>query len=522
MLLNLQEIEALNRQARAELLRRRVPRVSLYDFGKRAWDIVEPGTPMIENWHAGAIADHLEAVALGQILELVINIPPGTAKSLWGAVFFPAWIWSWWPEFRGIFTSYDSKLASRDSVRCRAVIASEWYREEFMYPAGWDFAADQDEKTLYENTKKGVRQAFGVGSGGTGFRGDLVLVDDPISIEQAYSKQYRERSIRWWDHTMSNRQNNPRAPRRIIIGQRVHDDDLTGHAIKRGTYQVLSLPAEYDPKRCSVTVRKVNGEEVYWEDPRTEEGELLFPGFLTAEFLKAEKEILGSDSYAGQYQQSPHPPGGSIFKKECWRFWKPDGRAADSSTKRPPGCTDLPASPLAEDLDEIIISVDCAFKDKASSSYVDMAVWARKGVDRFLLDKIRGKWSFTKTIARLKYLIGLWPKARKKIIEAKANGIAVEDALRAEVSGIVLREPKGSKEARAHAVSPQQESGHVYLKDGAPWVPEYIAELSAFPLGTNDDQVDTTTQALLEWSPSSKAARARALCAAGRQRLAAT
>lgn len=494
----------------------------LYDFGKRAWDIVNPGTPMIENWHAGAIAEHLEAVILGQINELVICQPPGTAKSSWGAVFLPAWVWSFWPEFRGIFTSWSGPLATRDSLKCRDVITSEWYAEEFSAPAEWELSHDQDEKTLYQNTRKGVRQSFSVGAGGTGFRGDFVEVDDSLSVEQSFSKLYRERVIRWWDHTMSNRQNDPRTPRRVIIGQRTHDDDLAGHAIRSGTYQALILPAEYDPKRCCVTVRKVNGEDVYWEDPRKEEGELLFPDFLTKEALDMERERKGADGYAGQYQQAPNPPGGSIFKIECWRFWKPDGKAPDGTTRRPKRCTDLPARELPDNFDEVLISVDCAFKDKASSSYVDMAVWAKKGPDRYLLGKIRGKWSFTKTIDRLKWIIGQFPKARKRIIEAKANGIAVEDALRSEVSGIVLREPKGSKEARAHAVSPQQESGHCYLEDGAPYVPDFIAEHSAFPLGANDDQVDTTTQALLEWSPSSDAARAKVLCSPARQTIAAT
>lgn len=486
----------------------------LYDFARKAWEIVEPGEPLIENWHLGAISEHLEAVALGQIRELIINQPPGTAKSLFGAVFFPAWIWHFWPEFRGIFTSYDSKLASRDSVKCRNIIASDWYREEFSEPAGWDFSSDQDEKTYYENTRKGVRQAFGVGSGGTGFRANIVLVDDPISVEQSFSKQMRERSIRWWDKTMSSRLSNPKRDGKIVMGQRTHDDDLTGHLLRRGGYTHLCLPAEYDPKRCSVTVRKVEQEDVVWEDPREAEGELLFPEFLSQDFLDKEKEVLGSDGYAGQYDQAPNPPGGSIFLQDKWRFWKPDGKAPDYNGKRPRGCYEGPAVALPEEFDEVLLSIDCAFKDKASSSYVDIAVWAKRGPDRYLLDKVRGKWSFTKTVKMIKLWATLWPAARKKVIEAKANGIAVEDVLRAEISGIVLREPKGSKEARAHAVSPQQESGHIYLKDGAAWLDAYIAEHQAFPNGMNDDQVDTTTQALLEWTDTSTTARARKLCGA--------
>jgi predicted phage terminase large subunit-like protein len=522
-------IAQVNAEVRRELLRRRIPRIRLYDFGVKYWPVVEPGDPFIPNWHNGAVAEHLEAVVLGQISELLINQPPGTMKSLWLGVFLPAWVWTFWPEFRGIFCSYDGPLATRDSIKCRLIMESPVsdYMEEFAAPAGWSFSKDQNDKTLYKNTREGVRQALGVGSGGTGFRGNLVAVDDPISVEQAYSEQFRKRSIRWWDKTMSNRISDPRMPRRIVAGHRVHDNDLSGHVLKQGTYVHLCLPSEYDPKRSCVTVRKVAGEDVVWRDPRAQEGELLFPQFQTVDFLEAEKTRLGSDGYAGQHNQNPNPPGGSIFKKFWWRFFKIRGRES-AGYRRPDGChkvefkddqgmlhvVDVPAIEVdLEDLEEIYMSIDCAFKDKADSSFVVMGVWGRKGKNRYRIARRRAKMSFTRTKAELRALCVEWPQAHKKMVEDKANGTAIIDDLQNEITGIVPRSPgRDSKEARAHAVSPQVESGHVYLLDGEPWLDEYISELATFPNGDNDDQVDETSQALLEYSPSGPVARAAALC----------
>lgn len=524
------DLAAINADVRRELVRRRIPRIRLYDFGVKFWPVVEPGDPFIPNWHNGAVAEHLEAVVLGQIPELLINMPPGVMKSLWLGVFLPAWIWTFWPEFRGIFCSYDGPLATRDSIKCRLIMDSIPYVEEFSTPAGWSFSRDQNDKTLYKNTREGVRQALGVGSGGTGFRGNLVAVDDPISVEQSYSDLYRKRSIRWWDKTMSNRISDPRMPRRIVAGHRVHAADLSGHVLRSGTYTHLCLPAEYDPKRACVTVRKdASGQSVVWSDPRTVEGELLFPEFQTAEYLEAEKVKHGSDGYAGQYNQNPATPGGSIFKKAWWRFFRIRGRES-AGFKRPDGChkvefrddagilhvVDVPAIEIdLDDLEEIWMSIDCAFKDKESSSFVVMGVWGRRGKNRYRLDRRRGKYSFTRTKQELRALCIEWPQAHKKLVEDKANGTAIIDDLQSEIAGIVPRSPgRDSKLARAHAVSPQHESGHVYLLDGAAWLDEYITELTTFPNGDNDDQVDETSQALLEYSPTGAASRAALLCSA--------
>src|ERR1043165_2954425 len=130
----------------------------------------EPAHPFIPNWHIDAIADDLQAVSEGHIKRLLITVPPGHAKSLLVSVNFPAWQWVRNPAWRAICASYSSDLATRDSVRCRALLASDWFRE--LFRPTWKFASDQNEKDWFANDQKGFRLALGVGGKGTGFRPD--------------------------------------------------------------------------------------------------------------------------------------------------------------------------------------------------------------------------------------------------------------------------------------------------------------------------------------------------------------
>jgi predicted phage terminase large subunit-like protein len=177
------------------------------------------------------------------------------------------------------------------------------------------------------------------------------------------------------------------------------------------------------------------------------------------------------------YQQSPQPAQGQIFKRDWWNFYR--------------------QAPFP--FDEIIQSWDMAFKGTDASDFVVGQVWGRKKADKYLLDQVRARMDFPTTIQAVKTLSAKWPQAHAKLAEDKANGPAVIDTLKREISGLIAIEPQGSKEARANAVSPQIESGNVYLPDPsiAPWIHDLIEECAAFPKGTNDDQVDAMTQALL-------------------------
>jgi predicted phage terminase large subunit-like protein len=500
------------------------PYVPLYDYLKEAWQYIDPAYDLIipkgddQNNHLRAICEHLEAVIRGDIRRLVINIPPGCAKSNIVSVGFPSWVWSFWPGWRAIFSSYASDLAERDSIRTREVIESEWYQENFV-KGQWELVRDSNRKDYFKNSASGFRMATSVGAKVTGYRGNCVIVDDPLNAKDARSDAARKNAIEWWDRAMSSRLNDKRTDAMIIIMQRLHEGDLTGHVLKRGGYEHLCIPSEYEPKRKFVTyLRPLNretkepGEPVkFWEDWRTEPGELLFPELFPEHVLdEIRKTELMEDGYAGQHQQRPAPAEGNLFKKAHWRFWKPDGTAPDHTHTRPDGCYQGPARPLPK-MEQYLISLDAAFKDGAKNDYVCFGVIGTHKADKFVLERIKVKASFTRTVEIFKDLVGRWPLALRKLVEDKANGTAVINVLQSEIPGIIGVEPEGGKESRAAAIQPQVESGNVYLPDGAPWLDDWVTEFGNFPNGAHDDSVDMLSQVLIYLSNSPAVTRAIAM-----------
>jgi hypothetical protein len=185
------------RRLKAEKARR-----SLKEFVIQAWPILEPETPFVDGIHIDAICLHLQAVTEGRIQNLIINVPPGHAKSLLTSVFWPAWVWIDHPEARWLFSSYREPLATRDSVKCRRLIESDWYQEN--WGDRYQLADDQNQKHRFENDRTGYRVVVPM-SAGTGERGDYVVVDDPHSVDQAESDAARTSAVEWWTGSMSTR-----------------------------------------------------------------------------------------------------------------------------------------------------------------------------------------------------------------------------------------------------------------------------------------------------------------------------
>lgn len=481
-----------------ELHRRGLPGLSLTEFVVAAWHVLEPATPLLWNWHLDFICRHVAAVLErqpGAPQNLLVNVPPGTMKSLIVSVFAPAWVWLWRPSWRAVFASANPRVTLRDSVRCRELLESEWYRKTF--DVKWAFAVDQNAKGLYKNSAGGSRLAITVGSKVTGDRADALFVDDPLDALDAFSKAERERVLTWWGQAFRNRVNEPEKSTRVVIMQRLHEDDLSGHLLKSGDFEHVCLPQEYEPTEAETFLGLV--------DPRAEKGELLFPARFPEGVLAQERRTLGSRGYAGQHQQRPVPEGGEMFKREWWRFYGLEQH------KRPQGCTQVPPVRLPAHFDEVIQSVDCSFKDLGSSDFVANLVVAKRGADRFILARVKERLNFTATCAMVRRVSTEWPAARIKLVEDKANGTAVINTLQGTVGGFVPIEPLGGKEARAAAVVPVVEGGNVYLPEGAQWLEDFVDELASFPAGSNDDQVDALSQALMRWIEGSDVTRARAL-----------
>jgi predicted phage terminase large subunit-like protein len=438
---------------------------SLRAFIEAAWPLIEPAKPFIPNWHIDAICEHLEALRAGQIRNLLINIPPGHAKSMIVSVAFPAWIWATDGQFRSIFASYHEGLAYRDSVKCRALLDDPWYRDTFQ--PTWDLSRDQNQKSYYENTEKGFRLSLTV-NGGTGYRGHLVAVDDPINVKDQYSDAALEGCIFWWDQVMSSRFINMATALKLIIMQRVSEKDLSGHVLAQGGYEHLMLPSEYESKRKCVT-------SIGWVDPRETERELLFPALFTPEVIADRKRILGSVGYAGQELQRPAPAEGGLYKRDWWQMYK---------------LAELPA------LDSMCISVDATFKDSKDSDYVAIQCWGFLGPRCYLIDRIHAQMGFSATKQAVKTMIAKHKRAYAVLIEDKANGSAIIEELGREFSGIIAVNPEGGKLARAWSTSPDVEAHNVYLPEDLPGIGEFIEEHASFPNAAHDDDVDCQTQAL--------------------------
>jgi predicted phage terminase large subunit-like protein len=483
-------------ELRAERCRR-----SLAAFIGECWAIVEPATRFVANWHLEAICEHLEAASRGELRRLVINLPPRHMKSLSVSVFWPAWCWLTHPERRFIYASYSSALSSSHSLVCRRLVRSRGTRPragldprevgvverlgyvgllELIFGAeAWALCGDQNRKLRFDNTRTGFRLATSVGGSVTGEGGDVLVLDDPHKPEEAQSDAVREGVINWHDQTWTTRLNDAESGVQVIVMQRLHERDLTGHVLERGGYEHLCLPAEYEP-----------AHPFRWpRDPRTEPAEVLWKEKWDRPWLTVKAQELGSYGYAGQYQQRPSPAEGGIFKRAWWRRYA-----------APP------------ELSEAICSWDMAFRGSDGSDYVVGQLWGRDRADKYLLAQIRARLDFTETVGAVKALHE-WAQERWRVgailVEEAANGHAVISALRHELSALIAVKPEGGKEARAHAASPQIEAGNVYLPaaqiPAPPGYPataadELIEECAAFPNGAHDDQVDALTQALIRLS----------------------
>lgn len=443
---------------------------SFSHFFKAAWSVLEPTTPRLDNWHQEAIAEYLEATLSGDITRLIINMPPRYSKSLLVTVMFPAWCWIRDPSLKFINTSYAEDLAVKHAVDRRILMQSPWYQT--AWSNRFEFSQEQNQKSEYLNTKRGHCVAVGMLGAVTGKGGDFVIVDDPHNPKKAESEAERKSAIEAFDSTFTTRLDNKKTGRIIVVMQRLHHRDLTGHLLAKKEegehWTHLKLPAEA-PRRTIITL-PISKRKIL-----RNEGDILHPEREGRKQLNAMKVSLGSYNYGGQYEQNPTPRAGGIFKKTYWRYY-----------------TQVPAK-----FDEIIQSWDMTFKDATKSDFVAGFAIGRVGADIYLLDCIHARLSFSGSRDGVKELTRRYPLAYKKLIENKANGPAIQNDLKAKIPGIILEEPQGSKMERAAFCEPFLEAGNVHLPHPSiaqPWVKDFIDEAAAFPRGEHDDMVDAFTQ----------------------------
>lgn len=450
-----------------------------YKFFIHAWKILEPTTPLDDNWHIKYLCDLLQAeaerIAAGQPKQkdIIINIPPRSLKSSIFSIMLNAWVWTRFPQMKFITGSYNGNLANEFAVKTRRLIESEWYQERFGNV--FHMAADQNMKSLFENNKTGLRKSVGAGGGVTGSGGDFIILDDPQDPLMAHSEVERKNCIDWYDQVIYSRLNDQNVGVRIIVMQRLHEDDLCGYLLYKASdkYNYICLPGE-----DSFPINPPDLKHYYIDG-------LFFSKRFSKSILTGYKETLFSN-YAGQIGQQPSPLEGDIIKTDKFRYYDT-----------------LPCE--MHEWDEIIDSWDLTFKGKATSDWVVGTTWARKGSNKYMLGLIRGKFDIMQTLAAIRSNRLTWPHLRATLIEDKANGPAVISMLGDEISGIIAYNPDRDKVSRAYAVSPQIEAGNVWLPKGASWLNDFLNECKLFPRGKHDDQVDSFTCALIRFANASPA-----------------
>lgn len=476
-----------------------LPPMRLAEFVREAWRIVEPETPYLHNWHIDAICQHLEAASYGLVRNLIINIAPRHMKSLLVAVFWPCWVWTFLPSSQWMFVAYSGEFASRDSMKRKAIIESGWYQERWGELV--KFSKNQQQKTWFENQRKGYMKATGLS--GTGMGADFIVGDDLIDPRKSYSNAYRSTANQFWTQTISTRGNNPETTVKVLICQRLHQNDIVGHLgdleIEGSTaYEKLVIPVEYEEHLAKPTC-------LGWVDPRKEPKELLWPARFDRSFINRLKIELGSTMTASQLQQRPSAAEGTIISRSSFRTWTPAHVNLNPYTVDAGSIGGvLENVTLPDKFDEMLQSWDCTFKDAAGTDYVVGGVWGRVKSTYYLLDLVRKRMDIVATIAAIKAMSDKWPNAIRKLIEEKANGAAIMRMLRGELAGLTPINPTDSKAGRLNASAPVFESGNIIIPHPRhlPWVRDYMDELCDFPYASNDDQVDMTTQVILHWQKS--------------------
>jgi predicted phage terminase large subunit-like protein len=460
-----------------EKRKRQVER-SFYEFVKDAFEVLHSNEKIVDNWHIKYLCDILQA-EIFRIIEgrpktqdIIINIPPRSLKSFICTIVLPAWAWLHKPSLKFIGSSYSSSLAIEHNVKTRRIVESQWYKEHWGTKI--NLANDQNTKSEFENTAQGVRRSTSTGGAVTGSGADVIIIDDPLNPKQARSDVERANANKFFNETLITRLNRPEIGLFIVVMQRLHEDDLTGHLLKKNKkqYRHICIPAEF--------TKDVQPSELetYYKDG------LFFPERFTKSFLTSLKDGLGSFGYAGQLLQSPSPDEGGIFKKHLWvKYNKP-----------------------VEKFDQIIDSWDCTFKGLATSDYVACTVWGVKGADRYLLHAEQKRMGFVDTIDAILNIRKRFD-IKRTIIEDKANGTPIIEVLKKRVLGVIAYNPgTKSKEERAYAIEPQLEAGNVYIPTSSIAtfdIEEYVDECAKFPNGLHDDLVDSTTMALLYLSNKS-------------------
>lgn len=462
----------------------------LYKFLLAAWPIVEPSQKFVETWHVRVLCKLLQDIVLGveEQKRWIINVPPGTLKSLLINVIFPAWVWARDGSKRFLTASYGQNLTIRDNLRVRDIVESKWYQDRFPLKLN----EEQNTKIRYNTEKGGWRIATSVGGQGIGEHPDFIVIDDAATAQQAESEAERRTVQDWFDRTIAPRGVTRRNLVVLVVGQRLHMEDLPGYLLKRGLFGHVCFPMRYVPTRPAK-----EDDPGYTADPRDERthpGELLCPQLIPEERLRTLEIDLGEYGTAGQLQQAPAPEGGGKFKREWFQYVD----AAPKVARRVRGW-------------------DTAATEGDGDYTAGVRISEADGL-YYVEDVVRGQWGPAAVEANMLATAAHDGKACPQR-EEREGGAAGKTVIAAHVVLFAGYDYKGvtvsgmSKVQRSNPYRAQCEAGNVRIVrdrgqggvEGKGWNEDYLRELCTFPTGKHDDQVDASSAAfnavLLEPKP---------------------
>ncbi|MGJ8562824.1 MAG: phage terminase large subunit [Alphaproteobacteria bacterium] len=469
-------------------------------FNRKVFDTLHSGETYEHNWHIDAKTQVLSRVIKGQDKRLLITQPPRTLKSITTSVAWPAWIMGHYPSKSFICISYSQDLATDLSEKYRRVVESRWYQE--LFP-GTRFT--KLTQTDAQTDRGGRRRATSIGGTLTGIGGDIIIIDDPLKADEAYSEVSRKAVIDWFTGTLQTRLNNQKTSAMIIVMQRLHEEDLAGYILspgKRSTgVEDLSgneRGSEGDPDGSipSTPWAHLNLPAIAMEAERIpigngryhirKEGDLLHEARLGHAELARLKRDQGSQRFSAQFQQNPVPIDGNMIKRDWLIDYKPLELVR------------LKAKPVAR----IVQSWDVAMSTSDTSDYSVCTTWLKLQNDYYLMDVLRAKLNFP-DLKRQVVSHALKYGARTVLIEKTGLGLSLVQDLSEDTTpgfprpiGIKVKE---DKIVRMEAQSAKIEAGQMHIPQDAPWRADYIHELMGFPFAKHDDQVDSTSQ-FLKWA----------------------
>jgi predicted phage terminase large subunit-like protein len=447
-----------------------VLRHDLMSFIERSFYELNPQTSFSSSPHIEVMASRLEACRRGDIRRLIVNQPPRSLKSHAVSVAYPAWILGHNPTAQIICASYGQDLADKHARDCRTLMSSAFYRRLFPRTR---LSIEKQSVNEFMTTAQGFRMSTSVGGVLTGRGADLIILDDPLKPDDAMSETRRTSVNDWYDNTLVSRLNSKETGIIIIVMQRLHQDDLVGHVREQENWEISSFPAIAREGAVHV-IDSPLGRRLF----ERKAGEVLQPDRESLSTLQALRQTIGEYNFASQYQQDPMPLGGAIVKTEWLKYYEPNHAPSRFSC--------------------VLQSWDTANKSGEINDFSVCTTWGVNYGAYYLLSVFRRRLNYPDLKRAVRDQFDQH-NANKILIEDKASGTQLIQDLRTEgVFGIVPYDPPpgSDKVLRLHAQTAEFESGRVLLPRSAPWLEEYVRELTTFPGTKFDDQVDSTTQAL--------------------------